>query len=82
MSIFCLISRISLIIPKIILFIFFLIFIFNIFHIYNKGFARGFPCSILLVFSQSYVEHDLRKNKIVIPFFYQPINFYELIVRF
>jgi hypothetical protein len=44
--------------------------------------ARGSPRSVLLVFSQSYVEHDLRKNKILVPFFCQPINFYELIVRF
>jgi hypothetical protein len=34
-----------------------------------KGFARGSPHSVLLAFSQSYVKHDLRKNKIVIPFF-------------
>jgi hypothetical protein len=45
-------------------------------------FARSSPHSILLVFSKSYVEHDLRKNKIVIPFFCRPINFYELIVKF
>jgi hypothetical protein len=32
-------------------------------------FARGSPRNVLLAFSQSYVEHDLRKNKIVIPFF-------------
>jgi hypothetical protein len=51
-------------------------------YVYIKGFARGSPRSVLLAFSQSYVEHDLRKNKIVVPFFYQPINFYELIVRF
>jgi hypothetical protein len=46
------------------------------------GFARNSPCSILLAFSQFYVGHDLRKNKILVPFFYQPINFYELIVLF
>jgi hypothetical protein len=46
------------------------------------GFARGSPRSILLAFSQSYVEHDLRKNKIVVPFFCQTINFYELIIWF
>jgi hypothetical protein len=34
------------------------------------GFARGYPHSVLLAFSQSYIEHDLRKNKIVIPFFF------------
>jgi hypothetical protein len=42
----------------------------------------GSPRSILLAFFQSYVEHDLRKNKIVVSFFCQQINFYELIVRF
>jgi hypothetical protein len=47
-----------------------------------KRFARGSPRSVLLAFSQSYVEHDLRKNKIVVLFFCQPINFYEFIVRF
>jgi hypothetical protein len=30
---------------------------------------------LLLVFSQSYVEYDLRKNKIVVSFFCQQINF-------
>jgi hypothetical protein len=50
--------------------------------ILNTGFAKGSPSSILLAFSQSYVEHDLRKNKIVVPFFCQQINFYELIFRF
>jgi hypothetical protein len=35
----------------------------------HMGFARGFPHSVLLVFSQSYVEYDLRKNKIIVPFF-------------
>jgi hypothetical protein len=45
------------------------------------GFARGSPHNVLLAFSQSYVEHDLRKNKNV-PFFCQQINFYKLIVRF
>jgi hypothetical protein len=34
-----------------------------------SGFAKGSPHSVLLAFSQSYVEHDLRKNKIVVPFF-------------
>jgi hypothetical protein len=33
------------------------------------GFARGSPRSVLLAFSQSYVKYDLRKNKIVVPFF-------------
>jgi hypothetical protein len=42
----------------------------------------GSSRSVLLAFSHFYVEHDLRKNKIVIPFSCQPINFYELIVRF
>jgi hypothetical protein len=46
------------------------------------GFARGSPYSVLLAFFQSYVKYDLRKNKILVPFFYQPINFYELIVMF
>jgi hypothetical protein len=36
---------------------------------YQKGFVKGSPRSILLAFSQSYIEHDLRKNKIVVPFF-------------
>jgi hypothetical protein len=48
----------------------------------KMGFARSSPYSVLLVLFQSYVEHDLRKHKIVIPFFCQPINFYELIVMF
>jgi hypothetical protein len=47
-----------------------------------EGFARGSPSSVLLAFSQSYKKHDLRKNKIVVPFFCQHINFYELIVKF
>ena len=42
----------------------------------------GSPSSVLLVFSQFYVEHDLRKNKIVVPFFCQQINFDELIIKF
>jgi hypothetical protein len=50
-------------------------------YIYIR-FAWGSSHSILLAFSQSYVEHDLRKNKIVVPFFGQLINFYELIIRF
>jgi hypothetical protein len=33
------------------------------------GFAKGSPYNVLLMFFQSYVEYDLRKNKIVIPFF-------------
>jgi hypothetical protein len=33
-------------------------------------FARGSPRSVLLAFFQSYIEHDLRKNKIVVSFFY------------
>jgi hypothetical protein len=28
--------------------------------------AKGSPYSVLLSFSQSYVKHDLRKNKIVV----------------
>jgi hypothetical protein len=47
----------------------------------KKRFVMGSPCSVLLSFSQSYVEYDLRKNKIVVPFFCQPINFYKLIIR-
>jgi hypothetical protein len=35
----------------------------------KKRFAMSFPYSVLLAFSQSYVGHDLRKNKIVVPFF-------------
>jgi hypothetical protein len=46
----------------------------------NEPFGR-FEGSIV-AFSQYYVEHDLRKNKIVVPFFCRPINFYELIVWF
>jgi hypothetical protein len=46
------------------------------------GFVWGSPRNILLAFSQPYLEHDLRKNKIVVPFFCQQINFYELIVKF
>jgi hypothetical protein len=46
------------------------------------GFAKGSFRSVLLTFFQSYVEHHLRKNKIVVTFFCQLINFYELIVRF
>jgi hypothetical protein len=39
-------------------------------YIYKaKEFARGSSRNVLLAFSQSYVEHDLRKSKIVIPFF-------------
>jgi hypothetical protein len=38
----------------------------------------GSPCSVLLTFSQSYVEHDLRKNKIVIPFFANRLIFMSL----
>jgi hypothetical protein len=34
-----------------------------------KGFVKRSSHSVLLVFSQSYVQHDLRKNKIVVPFF-------------
>jgi hypothetical protein len=41
----------------------------NHFDLLYKGFVRDFSCSVLLVFSQSYVEYDLRKNKIVISFF-------------
>jgi hypothetical protein len=36
----------------------------------RKGFARGSSHSVLLAFSHSYIEHDLRKNKIVVPFFW------------
>jgi hypothetical protein len=59
------------------------LYIFNIYvYLLSKGFAKGSPHSVLLLFSQSYVEHDLRKNKIIASFFCQQINFYELIVRF
>jgi hypothetical protein len=37
--------------------------------VYSTGFARGSPHSILLVFSQFYIEHDLRKNKIAVPLY-------------
>jgi hypothetical protein len=37
--------------------------------VYIYGFARGSLHSVLLTLYQSYVEHDLRKNKIVVPFF-------------
>jgi hypothetical protein len=50
--------------------------------IYQTQFKKKDLLGVLLPFFQSYVEHDLRKNKIVISFFYQPINFYELIIRF
>jgi hypothetical protein len=46
------------------------------------GFIRGSSCSVLIAFFQSYIKHDLRKNKIVVSFFCQQINFYELIFRF
>jgi hypothetical protein len=42
----------------------------------------GVLLGVLLAFFLSYIEHDLRKNKIVVLFFCQQINFYELIVRF
>ena len=42
----------------------------------------GFPSCIFLVFFYSYIKYDLRKNKIVVSFFCQLINFYELIIRF
>jgi hypothetical protein len=32
----------------------------------KKENARGSFCSVLLAFSQSYVKHDLRKNKIAV----------------
>jgi hypothetical protein len=47
-----------------------------------EGFARGFSSSVLLAFSQSYVEYDLRKNKIIVSFFCQYVNFYKLIFMF
>jgi hypothetical protein len=48
----------------------------------SMRFAKDSPRSILLVFSQFYIKYDFKKNKIVVPFFCQLINFYELIVRF
>jgi hypothetical protein len=42
----------------------------------------GSPRSVLLAFFQFYIEHDLRKNKIVVSFVCQQTNFYELIFRF
>jgi hypothetical protein len=41
-----------------------------------------YPPSVFLAFFQSYIKHDLRKNKIVLPFFCQQINFYKLIFKF
>jgi hypothetical protein len=38
-------------------------------------FVRGSPCSVLLVIPQSYVEYNLRKNKIVVPFFANRLTF-------
>jgi hypothetical protein len=52
------------------------------FFLIFMGFVRGSPRNVLIAFSQSYVEHDLIKNKIVVPFFCLQINFYDLIVRF
>jgi hypothetical protein len=40
-----------------------------------KGLLGGSPHNVLLVFFRFYIEHDLRKNKIAIPFFYHHINF-------
>jgi hypothetical protein len=54
-------------------------------NIYIREFARDSPHNVLLAFSQSYVKHDLRKNKIVVApttFFCEQINFYELIFMF
>jgi hypothetical protein len=36
---------------------------------FKTPFLRGLLGVLFVVFSQSYVEHDLRKNKIVVPFF-------------
>jgi hypothetical protein len=41
----------------------------QVIEVYVKGFARGSIYSVFLAFSQSYVEHDLRKNKIEVHFF-------------
>jgi hypothetical protein len=38
-------------------------------YIYIYGFANSSFRSVLLAFSQFYVKHDLKKNKIVIHFF-------------
>ena len=51
-------------------------------YYFCKGFAKGSSRNVLSAFSQSYVEYDLRKNKIVVLFFCQQINFYELIIMF
>jgi hypothetical protein len=44
-------------------------FFFFFFLLLKKEFVRGSPRSVLLAFSQFYIEYDLRKNKIVVPFF-------------
>jgi hypothetical protein len=36
---------------------------------FRLGFVKGSPHSIFLVFSQFYIEYDLQKNKIIVPFF-------------
>ena len=47
-------------------------------YVYIEWDLLGFLFSIL----QFYVEYDLRKIKIIVPFFYQLINFDKLIFRF
>jgi hypothetical protein len=38
-----------------------------IYHVFILENARGSHRSVLLAFFQSYVKHNLRKNKIVVP---------------
>jgi predicted MFS family arabinose efflux permease len=40
------------------------------FILFCLRFVKGSPHSVFLAFSQSYIKHDLRKNKIVVMFFY------------
>jgi hypothetical protein len=58
------------------------IFVRIIIIFFKRGLLGILLVVFFMVFSQSYVEHDLRKNKIVVPFYCQPINFFELIVMF
>jgi hypothetical protein len=43
--------------------------------VFKMGFAMGFSYSVFLPFFQSYVKHDLRKNKIVVRFFAKRLVF-------
>ena len=46
------------------------------------GFVRSFPPSVFLPFFQFYVKHDLRKNKIVVPFFSNRLIFMNYYLGF